>query len=40
MLLGTIFAKGIGDLIDKSLYKQAIALKGIPMISTKMSKRA
>jgi hypothetical protein len=40
MLLGTIFAKGIGDLLDKSLYKQAIALKGIPMISTKMSRRA
>jgi chloride channel 7 len=40
MLLGTIFAKGIGDLLDKSLYKQAIALKGIPMITGKLSKRA
>lgn len=40
MLLGTIFAKGIGDLLDKSLYKQAIALKGIPMITSKLSRRA
>jgi H+/Cl- antiporter ClcA len=40
MLLGVIFAKGIGDLLDKSLYKQAINLKGIPMISGKMSRRA
>ena len=40
MLLGVIFAKGVGDLIDKSLYKQAIKLKGIPMITGKLSKRA
>jgi len=40
MLLGTIFSKGIGDLLDKSLYKQAVALKGIPMITSKLSKRA
>ena len=40
MLLGTIFAKGIGDLLDKSLYKQAIAAKGIPMVTGKLSKRA
>lgn len=40
MLIGTIFAKGIGDLLDKSLYKQAIAMKGIPMITGKLSRRA
>lgn len=40
MLLGVIFAKGVGDMLDGSLYKQAIAFKGIPMIPNKISRRA
>jgi len=40
MLLGVIFAKGIGDLLNEGLYKRSIELKGIPILNAKLSKRA
>jgi len=40
MLIGVIFSKGVGDFFNKSLYQQAIKLKGIPMLPNKISKRA
>jgi chloride channel 7 len=40
MLLAVICSKGMGDMLNGSLYVQAIALKEMPLISNKISKRA
>ena len=40
MLIGVIFSRGIGNLIIPGLYVKALKLKGIPIISHKISRRA
>ena len=40
MLIGIMFARGIGNLIIPGLYILAIRLKGVPVISHKISRRA
>lgn len=40
MLIGVIFSRGIGNLIIPGLYVGALKLKGVPVISHKISRRA
>ncbi len=40
MLIGVIFARGVGNLIIPGLYIGALKLKGVPVISHKISRRA
>jgi chloride channel 7 len=40
MLIGVIFARGIGNLLIPGLYVGALKLKGVPVISHKISRRA
>lgn len=40
MLIGVIFARGVGNLIIPGLYVGALKLKGVPLISHKISRRA
>lgn len=40
MLIGVIFSRGIGNLIIPGLYTKALRLKGVPLISHKISRRA
>jgi chloride channel 7 len=40
MLVAVAFSKGIGNMLNSSLYIQAINFKGIPMIPNRISKRA
>jgi len=40
MLIGVIFARGIGNLIIPGLYVGALKTKGVPVISHKISRRA
>jgi CBS domain-containing protein len=40
MLLAVICSKGIGEMLNGSLYVQAIAFKEMPLISNRISKRA
>jgi len=40
MLVVVIFAKGVGEFINKSLYVQTLTFKEMPLVSNKISKRA
>jgi CBS domain-containing protein len=40
MLLAVICSKGVGDMLNGSLYVQVLSLKEMPLVSNKISKRA